>query len=61
MRIIRPTTITDAMLTSSTVAETDHAAYNGATTYALGDRVIVTTADHCMVVENIRHKPLESV
>ena len=46
MRIIRPTTITDAMLTSSTVAETDHAAYNGATTYALGDRVIVTTADH---------------
>lgn len=46
MKIIRPVTITDAMLTSSTVAETDHAAYNGATTYALGDKVIVTTADH---------------
>lgn len=46
MKIIRPTTITDAMLTSSTVAETDHAAYNSATTYALGDMVIVTTGDH---------------
>jgi hypothetical protein len=46
MKIIRPTTITDAILTSSTVAETDYAAYNAATTYALGDRVIVTTGVH---------------
>lgn len=46
MKIIRPTTITDALLTSSTVAEADYAAYNAATTYALGNRVIVTTGDH---------------
>lgn len=34
------------MLTSSTVAETDHAAYNAGTTYTIGQRVIVTTGDH---------------
>lgn len=35
-----PVTIDDTTLTSTTVSEADHAAYNGATTYALGDRVI---------------------
>lgn len=46
MKIIRPTAITDAILTSSTVAEADYAVYNPSTTYALGARVIVTTGDH---------------
>lgn len=35
-RFIRPTPITDARLTSSTVAETDHTEWNAATNYTLG-------------------------
>lgn len=45
MRYIVPTIITDAMLLSSSVPETDHAAWNAATAYALGARVI-RTATH---------------
>ena len=45
MRYIVPTTITDPMLISSSVPETDHAAWNAATAYSLGDRVI-RTATH---------------
>lgn len=43
MRVIPPLTITDAMLTSSTCAEphATEAAYNPATAYAIGDRVIL--------------------
>lgn len=40
MKLIRPVTITDAMLVSSSVAEDDHAAWDSGTTYAAGDRVI---------------------
>ena len=49
MYVIRPVTITAAILTSSTVAEPavgtdpDPAAWNGATTYAVGDRVHYAT------------------
>ena len=39
--IVNPLTITDAMLTSSTVTEDDYSAWSGSTTYALGARVIV--------------------
>ena len=42
MKVIRPTTITDAMLISSTVAEpsgTDPAVWNAATAYVVGDEV----------------------
>lgn len=46
MKIIRPVTITDAVFTSSTVAEADYAVYSAGTTYALGNRVIVSTGDH---------------
>ncbi|MFN9251586.1 MAG: hypothetical protein ACK58O_11105 [Brevundimonas sp.] len=42
MRLIRPTTRTDAMLTSSTAPETDHPAWSSATAYAVGARVILT-------------------
>ena len=42
MRLIRPTTLTDAMLTSSTAPETDHPAWSSATAYAVGARVILT-------------------
>lgn len=41
LTVVAPTTITPAMLVSTDVAEADHAAYNGATTYAEGDRCIV--------------------
>lgn len=43
MKVITPTTITDALFTSSTAAETDHAAYAAGTTYALAARVIRTS------------------
>ena len=42
LRVIPPITITDAMLVSSSVAETDYAAWSAGTTYALGDRVVRT-------------------
>ena len=39
MRLIRPTTLTDAMLTSSTAPEADYPAWSSATAYAVGARV----------------------
>ena len=41
-QVLYPYTITDAVLTSSSVPETDHAAWVSGTTYAAGDRVIRT-------------------
>lgn len=41
MNLIRPTTITDANLTSTDVPETDYAEYVPATTYGVGDTIIV--------------------
>lgn len=41
--IVQPITVTDAMLISSNVPETDHAAWASGTTYALGNRVILTS------------------
>lgn len=43
MKFIRPTTITDARLTSSTVPEDDYPAWNAATNYTVGTKVIRTT------------------
>lgn len=43
MNLIRPTTITDAMLTSSDVPETDYTEYSMATTYAPGDTTMDAT------------------
>jgi len=40
LRFIRPTSVTDAILTSSTVAETDHTAWNAATNYTVGTQVM---------------------
>lgn len=45
MKFIKPVTLTDAMLVSSSAPETDHAAWNAATAYNIGDRVI-RTATH---------------
>ena len=43
LKVIPPLTITDSRLTSSNVAETDYAAWSSATTYSLGQRVIVVS------------------
>lgn len=42
MKLIRPETVTDSVLQSSTVAETDEAEWASGTTYALNDLVMVT-------------------
>lgn len=44
MIVIDPIAITDLVLTATNVAETDYAAYNSGTSYALGDKVILTSA-----------------
>lgn len=43
MKVIKPTVVTDSILTSSTVPETDYTAWDAATNYTIGDRVIRTT------------------
>lgn len=43
MKVIKPIVVTDSILTSSTVPETDYSAWNAATSYTTGDRVIRTT------------------
>jgi hypothetical protein len=40
VKLIRPATITETLLASSTVPETDHAVWSSVTTYALAARVI---------------------
>lgn len=42
MKLVKPLIVTDAMLTSN-VPETDYAAWNAATAYTIGDRVIRTS------------------
>ena len=46
MKIIRPVTLTDAMLSASNVKETDYTAWNVATDYTAGDKCIKTTGIH---------------
>lgn len=43
LRVIKSVALTDAMLTGTSVPENDHAAWSSGTTYALGDRVILTS------------------
>ncbi len=43
LKVIPPLTITDSVLTSSNVVENDYAAWSGATTYSIGQRVILTS------------------
>lgn len=40
MKVIKPTNITDAMFVSSTIPETDYTAWNAATSYTVGTRVM---------------------
>jgi hypothetical protein len=41
--IVQPVPVTDAMLISTNIAEADYPEWNSGTTYALGDRVILTS------------------
>jgi len=43
MKVIKPTVITDAMLTHDTVPETDYSAWVSGATYAVGDKCIRTS------------------
>jgi hypothetical protein len=43
MKVINPTTVTDSILTSSTVAENDFAVWNAATSYTIGTKIIRLT------------------
>lgn len=40
MKVIKPTVITDAMFVSSTIPETDYTAWNAATSYTVGQKVM---------------------
>lgn len=55
MKMIRPVSITDSVLVSSTVPETDYGAYSSGTTYALAARVIVTTAGVHKIYESLQN------
>ncbi len=59
MNYIRPTVITDTILTSSDVTEADYAAYNAGTTYIAGDKCIVTTPNVHKIYESLANASLE--
>lgn len=65
MKIIRPLTITDAMLLSSNVPEDDYPLYGATTTYGLDERVMMVEPGTHLVYQslqagNIGHDPATS-
>lgn len=64
LQVIPPVTITESVLTSSNVAENDYGVWSSGTTYALGDRVIMTTGVHkifeSLKGSNSNHNPTTS-
>lgn len=63
LQLIRPVTVTDAVFTSSTIAENDYAAWSSGTTYAIGDYVISTTTHKIyksLQSSNTNHDPTSS-
>ena len=60
MRVLPGIPVTDAILTSSTVAENDHAAWSSGTTYAAGARVILASTHRIyesVQASNTNHDP----
>jgi hypothetical protein len=60
MKIVRPQPVTDAILLSSSVPETDYAAWSSATTYGLGAYVIKTATHRIyksLQASNLNHDP----
>ena len=60
MRIIRPVTVTDAMLISSNVAEDDHLAWDIATLYTVGQMVVSDHIIYECLVEHTGASPAEN-
>lgn len=63
LTVVKPVTMTSAMLVSSSVPETDYAAWASGTTYAVGARVILTSTHkiyESLQVTNLNHDPLTS-
>ena len=63
MKVLAPVTIVDSMLVSSTVPETDYAAWSSGTTYAAAQRCISTTTHkvyESVVGSNLNHDPTVS-
>lgn len=54
LKVIPPLSITDSILTSSNVAETDYAAWSSGTTYNIGDRVRYVATNVHKVYESLR-------
>ena len=54
LKVIPPLTVTDSILTSSNVPETDYTAWSSGTTYNIGDRVRVVSANFHKVYESLR-------
>ena len=60
MQVLAPITVTDAMLLSSTLAETEHAAWASGTTYAKGVRAIKAhKVWESAVGSNTNHDPVD--
>lgn len=58
LTIVRPVTVTDSILVSSDVPETDYSTWSSGTTYALGDRVILTHKIYeSLQASNTNHPP----
>lgn len=58
MKVIRPVAITDSGLIESSVPETDHAVYDPATNYAVGDQVIYDHVSYeCVQTPNAGNAP----
>jgi hypothetical protein len=57
MKVIEPITVTDANLTSSTIAEDDYPVWDGVTTYAIGDRRIYGHVIYEALTSNTNKQP----
>lgn len=60
MKIIRPVTVTDSVLVSSNLTEDDYPVWSSSTTYAVGDRVILTSTHRIyesVIVSNLNNDP----
>ncbi|KAB8037415.1 hypothetical protein [Janthinobacterium aquaticum] len=65
MKIIRPLTITDGMLTYSNIAEDDYPIYSATASYSIGARVMLVDPDThktyaSLQDENVNHNPATS-
>lgn len=61
MKMIRPTSIIDGMLSASSIPETDHPTWSGATSYAVGANVVRAHRRYeGLTASNLNHDPATS-